>query len=247
MRYYIELAYKGTRFHGWQMQGNAYTVQSELNRALQVAFRLPISTYGCGRTDTGVHARQFFAQFDVPEPIEDFDRLVYKLNGILLPDISIFRIFEVESNASTRFDAIARTYKYFITTYKSPFLQDFAWYIPTPLDLKKMNRAAKLLTKTTEFGSFVKANAETKTNTCYVKEAEFEENPANRTITFTITSNRFLRSMVRTVVGTLVDVGKGKISYKEMKAIIDSQDRQEASDSAPAAGLFLWAIRYPYI
>ncbi|GHT81769.1 tRNA pseudouridine synthase A [Bacteroidia bacterium] len=249
MRYFIELSYKGTRFHGWQLQGNAYTVQAELNRALNMLFRQYVPTYGCGRTDTGVHARQFFAQFDLPDTIEieNADELVRKLNSILLPDICLYRIFEVAPNASTRFDAISRTYKYFISTYKNPFWQEFAYYFPYPLNIRKMNNAAKLLLQTTEFGSFVKAHAESKTNICNVTHAHFVEDKRNRLITFTITSNRFLRNMVRAVVGTLLDVGNGKSSQKDMLAVIDSQNRSNAGASAPAAGLFLWEVKYPYI
>jgi tRNA pseudouridine38-40 synthase len=247
MRYFIELSYNGTRFHGWQMQGNAYTVQAEINRALNILFRQYLPTYGCGRTDSGVHARQFFAQFDAPEPVENTADLVRRLNRILLPDISIYRIFEVADDANTRFDATARTYKYFICTYKNPFLLDFAYYCPYPLSVRKMNAAAELLLQTTEFGAFKKAHAESKTDTCYLTHARWTTDYKNRMLTFTITSNRFLRNMVRAIVGTLLDVGSGKILKKDMLAVIESQDRAQAGASAPAAGLFLWEVKYPYI
>jgi tRNA pseudouridine38-40 synthase len=246
-RYFIEMSYKGTRFHGWQMQGNAYTVQGELNRALAVVFRRNVPTYGCGRTDAGVHARQFFAQFDNPEPVEDVAALAKKLNYIMLPDVSIARIFEVPDTANTRFDAFERTYKYIISTHKNPFLQEFAWYYPYPLSIRRMNTAAKLLPQTTEFGAFAKANAETKTNICQLSYAHFEVKKSEGIIVFTITSNRFLRNMVRAVVGTLVDVGRGVLSVKGMQEVIDSQCRSNAGASAPAEGLYLWKIKYPYI
>jgi tRNA pseudouridine38-40 synthase len=247
MRYFIELSYKGTNFHGWQMQGNAYTVQAEINRALAIVFRRNVSTYGCGRTDAGVHARQFFAQFDNPDAIEQPDNIVQKLNSILHKDICISRVLPVGDTASTRFDATARTYKYFISTYKNPFRQEFAWHIPYHLNVSRMNAACLHLLAATEFGAFMKAHSEAKTTTCYVSQAHFEVKRKEHLVIFTITANRFLRNMVRAIVGTLVNVGNGNMMPDNMADIIASQDRSRAGGSAPAEGLFLWQVRYPYI
>jgi tRNA pseudouridine38-40 synthase len=247
MRYFIELSYKGTHFHGWQMQGNAYTVQAELNRALALIFRCSVSTYGCGRTDTGVHARQFFAHFDSPDPVEDPAALVRKLNCITLPDMCIHRVFEVANDANVRFDAVERTYKYFMTTRKNPYTQEFAWLYPYPLNVRKMNMAARLLLEVTEFGSFMKANSDAKSTTCRLKHAHFEVKRKENLIVFTITSNRFLRNMVRAIVGTLIDVGCGKLSALDMRPLAASQSRSSAGASAPAQGLFLWEVKYPYV
>jgi tRNA pseudouridine38-40 synthase len=247
MRYFIELSYKGTHFHGWQMQGNAYTIQAEVNRALAIIFRRNVPTYGCGRTDTGVHARQFFAQFDADEPVDDLSMLAYKLNSIVLPDVRIHRVFPVEDNANARFDATERTYKYFITTCRNPFRQEFAWHCPWTLNMRAMNKAAKTLLDYEEFGAFMKANSDAKTTICYLKHAHFEAKKADNLLVFTIISNRFLRNMVRSIVGTLVDVGSGKLSAKEIIPIIESGCRSHAGPSAPAQGLFLWQIKYPYL
>lgn len=250
MRYFLEISYNGIPFHGWQRQPNAVSVQEELERSLSIVFQKEILITGAGRTDTGVHARQMFAHFDVPGLIEDDKTLIRSLNRLCGPNIAIKRIISVAKDAHARFDASERTYKYFIIYQKSPFLKDFSWFSPTPLDLDRMNEAARLLLDTKDFTSFAKLHTDVKTNICDVRRA-YWENYENLEgvpgIVFTISADRFLRNMVRAIVGTLVEVGRGKKSVSDFRSVIESADRCTAGTSMPGEGLFLWEVKYPYI
>jgi tRNA pseudouridine38-40 synthase len=244
-RYFIELSYNGTRYHGWQIQQNAHTVQAELNQMLSILLRDNIEAIGAGRTDAGVHARRYIAHFDAPKEF-DAAKTIGKLNKMLSPDICIYNIFPVKPNAHARFDAISRTYKYMISPVKNPFLQELACFIHYSLDVKKMNEAANMLIGNQDFTSFAKLHTDVTNNFCNVTEAFWEKYEHNNTLVFTIRANRFLRNMVRAIVGTLIDVGRGKIAVQDFKTVIDSKDRGMASTSAPAQGLFLWDMQYPY-
>ena len=242
MRYFIRLAYKGTNYCGWQVQLNANTVQAELDKALSLLLSGKIETLGCGRTDTGVHAADFFAHFDCEKEI-DAAQLVYKLNKLLPNDIVIKEIRPVKDDAHARFDATAREYKYYVTRSKNPFTQGMAWYYFADLNVAAMNEAAAYLLTIEDFKAFSKAHTDVKTTLCKVTVAQWTEE--NGQLVFTIAANRFLRNMVRAIVGTLTDVGRGKITLEEFKQIAQSLDRKEAGESAPAEGLFLTRIDYP--
>lgn len=243
-RYFICFSYKGTAYHGWQIQHNAHTVQAEVNRALSLLLGHEVETLGCGRTDTGVHARRYVAHFDSPKIISDTAAAVAKLNKILPPDISVYDLYKVNPEANARFDAISRTYKYFVSTAKNPFLQEFSLYVHFLLNVDAMNAAAALLLQQTDFTSFAKLHGNTKTNDCIVYEAYWSVNKENNTLVFTIRANRFLRNMVRAIVGTLLDVGRSKLSVEDFQHIMEKKDRCESSTSAPAQGLFLWDVEY---
>ncbi len=243
-RYFIHLSYRGTAYHGWQVQDNAHSVQAELNRALALLLGHDVETLGCGRTDTGVHARCFTAHFDARQPIADAQRFLSKINRILPPDISCYGLCAVPTQANARFDATSRTYKYFVSTAKNPFLTEYTHFAHFGLDVEAMNRAAKTLITTTDFTSFAKLHGNAKTNECKVYEARWSLNEENNTLVFTIRANRFLRNMVRAIVGTLMDVGRGKLLEEDFKKIIEKKNRCESSTSAPAKGLFLWEVKY---
>lgn len=244
-RYFIRLAYNGTSYNGWQIQENAPTVQAVVNNAVSKIFRHEINVMGCGRTDTGVHARDFYIHFDLPYIISKEEEKVYlkKLNGFLPSDINMYEIIPVTENAHTRFDASLRTYQYFISREKDPFNQDFSWYVYGNIDVKKLNKAAEILFDYTDFTSFSKVNTDTKTNNCKIKFARWEEK--GNMLIFTITADRFLRNMVRAIVGTLLDVGKEKNDLAGLKNIIESKNRSNAGYSVPAKGLFLTKVEYP--
>lgn len=244
-RYFIELAYKGTNYHGWQIQDNASSVQSKLNNALSVLTRTNIETVGCGRTDAGVHASQFFAHVDFPEPLDANLEIVYKLNAILPADICILSVSMVHNEAHARFDATSRSYSYYISTQKEIFQKDYTWFFPTNLDLNKMNELATLLLQHQDYGCFSKSGGQQFTNLCTITEAQFIE--TGNYIRFKISANRFLRGMVRAIVGTMIEAGKGKLSEQEFKKILLSGDRKLAGPSVPADGLFLEEIKYPYL
>lgn len=241
-RYFIELKYDGTNYHGWQIQPNANTVQEEVNKALSTLLQNNIQVNGAGRTDTGVHAKQIFAHFDYNESI-DYNQLRFKLNNFLPFDISCASIQQVNQEAHARFSATSRTYEYRITTEKNPFLINKAYYMPLSLNIDLMNDAAKELLRYTDFSCFSKSNTDTHTNNCTITTAEWSL--SNETITFTVTADRFLRNMVRAIVGTLLDVGKEKINYNNFIEIIESKDRSKAGVSAPAQGLYLSKVTYP--
>ena len=245
MRYFIELSYKGTHYHGWQIQENAESVQAVLNRVLETLLRQPVETLGSGRTDTGVHATQQFAHFDLPDPVPDLLQLTYKLNALLPPDIAIKRVFPVADAVHARFDARSRSYEYRITTQKSPFLKDLAYFFPHPLALDKMNEAAAILIGTQDFASFSKVHTDVNNFICTVTEARWEAQGS--LLVFHISANRFLRGMVRAIVGTLLEVGQAKLQVPDFEEIIKQKNRQAARRNAPPEGLFLTQIRYPFL
>ncbi len=241
MRFFIQLSYKGTAYHGWQVQPNANTIQEEINKALSTILNVKIEVMGAGRTDTGVHAKQMFAHFDCNKVFEA-KILIQKLNSFLPSDIAIQAIFEVGTEVSSRFDAISRTYEYHIVQHKSPFATD-AYYLHKKLDVDAMNRGADYMLGKQDFTSFSKVNTDTYTNYCEVALAHWEWD--NNVLVFTIKADRFLRNMVRAIVGTLLEVGIAKISAEQVLDVIAAKDRCEAGTSAPAKGLFLAQVEYP--
>ncbi|MDR2382273.1 MAG: tRNA pseudouridine(38-40) synthase TruA [Prevotellaceae bacterium] len=236
----IDISFKGTDYHGWQIQENAFTVQEELNQALSVILRENIETTGCGRTDTGVHARQFTAHFDCVNSIDDFNYLKFKLNTILSKNISVNGISKTYLGFHSRFDAVKRTYKYFIHTAKNPFKNEYSTFVHYRLDIDRMNEAAALLTGNKDFTSFSKLHTDVTDNFCNVFEAEWTQ--TGEDYVFTISANRFLRNMVRAIVGTMLDIGRNKVS--DFAEIINAKDRSKAGISAPPQGLFLWENLY---
>lgn len=244
-RYFMHLAYRGRAFHGWQSQPNAVSVQSTIEDALAIIMREPIKIVGAGRTDAGVNAHSMIAHFDVSQPISDPDAVVRGLNSLVGHDIAIYSIKQVGDAAHARFDATSRTYHYYAHSDKSPFYYDLSWQAPATLDYDKMNEAAEMLLEVDDFTSFAKLHADNKTNICKVSYAKWES-IGNGRWQFVITADRFLRNMVRAVVGTLVEVGRGKITIDDFRRIIDKKDRCSAGTSMPAHALFLWEVKYPY-
>ena len=246
-RYFIELAYMGSAYHGWQFQPNAIAVQEVLNQALQTYFRENIETLGCGRTDAGVHATQFFAHLDLQQTLleSDFSKIKKSLNGLLPDDISLKNIYPLHADAHARFDATKRSYEYHIHFEKDPFKTDHSWLIKDKLDLDAMQIAAQMILQYEDFGAFCKSNADNFTNICKLTKSEFEFK--NHGIIYHVSANRFLRNMVRAIVGTLIDIGKQKMAPEAMHQIIQSQNRSAAGSSVPAHGLFLTEVVYPYI
>ena len=241
MRYFIELSYNGKNYHGWQMQPDAISIQEKLNEALSKVWQETIEVVGAGRTDTGVHAKQMFAHFDVQSQVKE--EIVYKLNSILPNDIVVSKLVEVEPEKHARFDAVSRSYEYKIWLGRNPFLLDFSWQIHSQyLDVDAMNQAARILLKYKDFQSFSKVKTDVYTYNCDIFDAYWEVN--NEELTFYISANRFLRNMVRAIVGTMVDVGLGKISVLDFEEIIKSKNRSNAGLSVPAHGLFLTEIKY---
>jgi tRNA pseudouridine38-40 synthase len=242
LRYFIQFSYDGTQYFGYQRQPKHISVQEKLESALGRLLRKEVKTIGAGRTDTGVHASEMFAHFNLEEDIPD--QLVRKLNSLLPSDISVKSIFRVKDSAHARFDAIERIYKYRISTQKNPFKQHFhAQFLFYEFDVDMMNRAAQVLFEYKDFTSFSKLHSDNKTNDCYIYQAEWRKYEDE--LVFTISANRFLRNMVRAIVGTLMDVGRGKIDEKEFRSIIEKKDRKFASASAPAKGLTLMNVKYP--
>lgn len=243
-RYFIKLSYKGTNFHGWQVQNNAHSVQAEVNNALSKILKQPVYVFGAGRTDTGVHAAEMFAHFDSDKDLmpgkKDF---LYHLNCALDFDVAVQDIFRVRNNANARFDATARTYIYQITKVKNPFLRDYAWFIYGDIDIEKMNKGSQYLLGTKDFKSFSKGRTQVKTHICTIHSAEWKQK--GDVLIFTIKADRFLRNMVRAIVGTLIDLGKNKISFSELEKIVEGRNRAEAGFSVPAQGLSLVKIDYP--
>nr|WP_294895836.1 tRNA pseudouridine(38-40) synthase TruA [uncultured Pedobacter sp.] len=245
-RYFLSLSYKGTAYHGWQFQPNALAVQEVLNKALKVFFRFDVETLGCGRTDAGVHATQFYAHLNLPKELEiDQDKFLKSLNSLLPYDVAVLALIPVQDNAHARFDATLRSYQYHIHFQKDSFKKDYSWLIKDKLDLPAMQRAASIIKEYEDFGAFCKSNADNFTNICHIQKSEWEEIPNG--LIYHVSANRFLRNMVRAIVGTLVDIGKGKISAEAMHQIIQSQNRSVAGASVPACGLFLTEVKYPYI
>ncbi len=244
MRYFIELAYKGTNYHGWQYQPNANSVQETINKVLSLVLRHDVDIVGAGRTDTGVHAKQMFAHFDSETEI-DRKQLVNKLNSFLPKDIAVFNIVKVSDEAHTRFDATKRTYEYHIHNQKDVFENEGSWFYQNPLDIEKMNHACSILFKHNDFECFSKTNTDVKTFNCIIFEANWKQN--DNKLVFTISADRFLRNMVRAIVGTMINVGIGKISLSDFQKIIESKNRSEAGFSVPAHGLYLTKIEYDYL
>lgn len=244
MRYFIEFSYNGTNYHGWQIQPNAITVQEVLNKNLSLLLKEEIYTIGAGRTDTGVHAKQMYAHFDSSSTF-DLQLLAHKLNALLPKDVAIHQIIAVSTDAHARFDATSRTYQYHIHTQKNVFNKDLSWQYLYPLDIFKMNQAAQLLLNFTDFQCFSKVHTDVNTFNCKITHAQWTVK--NQELTFTITADRFLRNMVRAIVGTLVNVGLNKVSIPEFVSIIESKNRNKAGFSVPAHGLFLTEITYPYL
>lgn len=241
----MHLAYRGEPFHGWQSQPNAVSVQSTIEDALAKIMREPIKIVGAGRTDAGVNAHSMIAHFDVSSPIANADAVVRGLNSLVGRDIAIYSIKPVHDDAHARFDAVSRTYHYYAHSAKSPFCYDLSWQAPATLNYDKMNEAAKILLEVDDFTSFAKLHTDNKTNICKVTYAKWESLGDGRWV-FVITADRFLRNMVRAVVGTLVEVGRGKITIDDFRRIIDEKDRCSAGTSMPGQALFLWEVKYPY-
>jgi tRNA pseudouridine38-40 synthase len=244
LRYFIFISYKGTFYHGWQIQPTSVTVQKLLDETLTTILSEKITTTGAGRTDTGVHAKVFCAHFDsMSSDLDKQKNLIYKLNSYLPKDISVTSLRKVRPEANARFSALSRTYKYFISRIKDPFSEDASWHLHGNINVDKMNEASKLLQKYSDFTSFSRLHTDVKTNNCKISSAFWEEE-SNRLI-FTIRADRFLRNMVRAIVGTLIEIGFGKMELKEFEEIINAKDRGKAGKSAPAKGLFLTEIEYP--
>lgn len=244
MRYFIEFAYNGKNYHGWQYQPNAASVQETLSKAVSVLLRNETELMGAGRTDTGVHAKQMFAHFDTDKPFET-KNFIGKLNSYLPKDIVVFEIHQVSDESHARFDAKKRTYEYHIHTFKDAFKNEQSWYLHQKLDINKMNAATKMLFKYQDFQCFSKVHTDVNTFNCSIFEASWTQKDNN--IVFTIVADRFLRNMVRAIVGTLTEIGTGKRNLEDFKQIIESKDRSQAGASAPAHGLFLTKVEYPYI
>ena len=245
MRHFLHLAYNGAPFHGWQYQPNAISVQETIEQALATILRRPTPITGAGRTDTGVNARCMYAHFDTEQPINDKRRLIGAINSLIGKDIVVYDIIDVAQDAHARFDATSRTYKYFVSLQRSPFDYPFRWTPPYSLNIEPMNNAAQRLLDFTDFTSFSKLHTDVKTNNCRIDYAQWQYE--GNDLVFTITADRFLRNMVRAIVGTLVEVGRGKISNEDFSNIIREKNRCSAGASVPGNALFLWDITYPYI
>lgn len=244
MRYFLELRYDGGAYFGWQRQPAMPTVQQTLEQALSTLLREPVELTGAGRTDTGVNASYYVAHFDVSQPVADPPQLLRKLNFMLPGDIAADTLTPVADGAHARFDAREREYRYFLSPHKNPFTRHASWQYYVPLDVDRMNEAAAVLAETDDFTSFAKLNSNNKTNRCRIVEARWTVGDGG-VLCFTIRADRFLRNMVRAIVGTLVDVGRGRYTPDDFRAIVASRDLSRSSAGAPAQGLFLSDVRYP--
>lgn len=242
MRYFITLSYDGTAYHGWQIQPHSLSVQEELQKALSTLLRKPMEVVGAGRTDTGVHARKMIAHFDTDTEV-DCPQLVYKLNKLLPKDIAVQQVEQVANDMHARFSAKSRTYHYYIHLTKSPFLRAYSWQVYANPDFELMNQAARVLMEYKDFTSFSKVNTDTKTNDCTITEARWDRVGEDQW-RFTVTANRFLRNMVRAIVGTLMEVGRGRMTIEQLRSVIEAKDRCRAGDSVPGNALFLVEVRY---
>jgi len=242
MRYFIDISYKGTSYHGWQIQKNAHTLQAEIENALFRLLGVQTPIMASGRTDAGVHAKQQIAHFDTAEAI-DIERLKYRLNRYFARDIVINSIVEVKPDAHARFNATERAYEYYVNQNKNPFLQELSYYFPKPLNVDLMNQAASKLLGVQDFESFSKVKTDVNNFICNITRAEWQIE--NDSLVFHVTANRFLRGMVRALVGTLLEVGLEKITVEDFKKIIEQKDRTAAGDAAPPKGLFLSKVTYP--
>ncbi|MBL1409620.1 tRNA pseudouridine(38-40) synthase TruA [Sphingobacterium faecale] len=246
-RFFIEIAYDGSAYHGWQIQPNAISVQEKLNHALYTLTRENIETIGAGRTDTGVHARQLYVHFDSANAllINSIEKFKHSLNALLPYDIAIKNIFEVSTDAHARFDATSRSYEYHIHIHKDPFLINRSWQVRELPDIEKMNEAAQQLLGTMDFSCFSKSNTQVHTNICTITEAKWRQ--FGEIAIFNITADRFLRNMVRAIVGTLMKIGSQDLPVSHVKDILSSKNRSRAGISVPAHGLYLTKVRYPYV
>lgn len=247
MRYFIHLSYDGTRYHGWQIQPNGISVEGELERCLSTLLRAPIDVVGAGRTDAGVHARHMVAHFDItpdaPSVISSCEDLAYKLNRILPPDIAVYKVETVSDEMHARFSATARTYHYYISTARDPFSRHYTWLTHFNLDFPLMNEAASLLLEHKDFACFCKSHTDVKTTLCDVTEARWIQTSETEWY-FRIRANRFLRNMVRAVVGTLVEVGRHRMTLEDFRQVLESGKRTRAGESMPGNALFLERIEY---
>lgn len=241
-RYFISISYDGTAYHGWQVQPNGHSVQAELQRCLSTLLREEIAVTGAGRTDAGVHARCMVAHFDIEQPIDE-GQLTYKLNRILPRDISVLKVWEVPNDLHARFSAVSRTYHYYIHTQKDPFLRSYSCELHYSLDFAKMNEAAACLLQYEDFGAFCKSHADVKTTLCQVTQARWVQQ-SSYSWYFEISANRFLRNMVRAVVGTLIDVGRGRLTVEDFCKVVEGKKRTDAGESMPAHALFLEDVSY---
>lgn len=243
MRYCIVFSYNGSNYFGYQIQPNQITIQEKLETALSTLLREKIKTTGAGRTDSGVHAKKMYAHFDSNQVITE--SIIHRLNSFLPSDIAVFDFFKVKDDFHARFDATFRKYEYYISLGKNPFTQDFSWqYWKADLAIERMNEACKVLFEYQDFSSFAKMGADNKTNNCEIYEAKWEQ--YENGLKFTIAANRFLRNMVRAIVGTMVEIGKGHLSTDDFRKIIEEKNRSSAGVSAPAQGLFLVDVGYEF-
>lgn len=243
MRFFITLSYDGMRYHGWQVQPNGPSVQEKLQWALSTILRQDIQVTGAGRTDAGVHARMMVAHFDVESMDFSLQDLTYKLNRLLPQDIAIQKMEPVSDEMHARFSATSRTYHYYIHTVKDPFLRAYSCELHYPLDFQLMNEAAAILMTYEDFGAFCKAHADVKTTLCHITTAQWHQTSPSSWY-FEITANRFLRNMVRAVVGTLIDVGRGRLSLDDFRKVVEGKRRTGAGESMPANALFLEEVKY---
>ena len=242
MRYFITLSFDGTAYHGWQIQPHSVSVQEELQKALSTLLRMPVEVVGAGRTDTGVHARKMVSHFDINAEL-DCQQLVYKLNKLLPRDIAVQHVEQVSNDMHARFSAKSRTYHYYVHLGKNPFLRSYSWQLYGNPDFELMNKAAVVLMEYMDFTSFSKVNTDTKTNDCTITEAHWDRVGEGQW-RFTITANRFLRNMVRAIVGTLMEVGRGRMTIEQLRQVIEAKDRCRAGDSVPGNALFLVDVKY---
>ncbi|MBR6699133.1 MAG: tRNA pseudouridine(38-40) synthase TruA [Bacteroidaceae bacterium] len=242
MRYFITLSYDGTAYHGWQIQPHSPSVQEELQKALSTLLRKSVEVVGAGRTDTGVHARKMVAHFDTDTEV-DCTQLVYKLNKLLPRDMAVQQVEPVADDMHARFSAKSRTYHYYVHLAKDPFLRSYSWQVYGNPDFGLMDLAARVLMEYRDFTSFSKTNTDTKTNDCTITEAHWDKIGEGRW-RFTITANRFLRNMVRAIVGTLMEVGRGRMTIEQLRRVVEAKDRCRAGDSVPGNALFLVEVKY---
>lgn len=244
-RYFLYCSYKGSNYHGWQVQPNGISVQEKLTHCLQTVLRCKqLETVGAGRTDAGVHAEEMVVHFDLEDRLAETDTLVEKLNAFLPPDIAVSKILRVKSDAHARFDALLRRYEYRVTTRKDVFGNEAKLRVKPTIDFEKMNEAAQLLLQVEDFTSFSRLHTDVKTNNCRVSRACWEAR-GTYDWSFSIEADRFLRNMVRAIVGTLLEVGKGRMSLLDFQQVIEARDRSRAASSAPAKALFLMEVQYP--
>ncbi|MCY3998505.1 MAG: tRNA pseudouridine(38-40) synthase TruA [Flavobacteriaceae bacterium] len=242
-RYFADFSYNGTNYHGWQFQKNALSIQQVLEDGLSSLLKTPIKIYGAGRTDSGVHALQMIAHFDIPMSFENLNAYVKPMNSYLGKDIKLNSFYQVKPNAQARFDAISRTYRYHIHFEKDVFNQDFSYYLFTQIDHNQIIKALEIIKCHSDFKCFSKSKSDVSHFLCEIKDVQW--NYHQHKAVFSIKANRFLRGMVRCIVGTLIQIGKNKISIEELKSILNSGDRKKAGYSVPAKGLFLTSIEYP--